>query len=265
MVFVDVRAILLGAFVADARAHDLAQTIEVIAFEAQAVLDLRTHILRPGLGAERADPQVDLVLGNPDLLHRFGQVEGVRRGTGDARDAEVADQAGVLLGVAGRGGHDRRTHHLHTVVGTQAAREQAVAIRDGEGVLTAYAIGGQTARHTLAPDADVLAGIAHDRGITGGAGRSVDADDFALRGGLQAEGIIVPQILLGREREFHDIIDRADVAWGEVHLLELVAVERDIVVDILHNLVQPLALQLSHLLAAHALFGGIPNHIYTTD
>ena len=106
MVLVDVGAVLLVTFVADARAHDLAQAVDVESLQAQAVLDLRAHVFGPRLGAESADAELDLVLGDPQLVHRLGQVQRIRRRTGDARDAQVADQAGVLLGVAGRGRHD---------------------------------------------------------------------------------------------------------------------------------------------------------------
>ena len=89
----------------------------------------------------------------------------------------------------------------------------------------------------------------------------MDANDFTLRGRLQAERIVVPEILLGGEGKLHDIIDGADVIGGEVHFLQLMAVERDVVIHILHNLVEAFALERAHFIAAHALFVGIPDHI----
>ena len=265
MVFVDVGAVLLLTLVADARTHDLAQAVDIEALQAQAVLDLGTHILGPRLGTESAHAEFDLVLGNPQLVHGLGQVQRVRRRTGDAGDAEVTDQAGVLLGVAGRGGHDGRTDGLHAVVRAETAREEAVTVRHGEDVVARDAEGSQAARHALAPDADILAGVADDGRVARGAGRRVDADDFTLRSRLQAEGIVVPKVLLGRKRQLDNVVDRPDVGRREVHLLQLVPIERNVVVHVLHDLVEALALQLAHLLARHAFFGGIPDHILLTN
>ena len=143
----------------------------------------------------------------------------------------------------------------------QAAGEQAVAVGDGEDVVAADAEGGQAAGHALAPHADVLAGVAHDGGVARRAGGGVDADDLALGRGLQAERIVVPEVLLGRVGEFHDVLDGADVIRGQVPFVELVAVEGDVVVHVLHDLVETFSLERGHLVAAHAFFIGIPDHI----
>ena len=252
---------LRRAFIADARAHHLAEAVDIEALQAQALLDLLAHFLRPGLGAESAHPEFDLVLGNAHLFHRLRQVKGIGRGAGDAGDAQVADQPRVLLRIAGGSRDHGSADHLHAVMRAQAAGKQAVAVGDGENVVAADPEGGQAAGHALAPHADVLAGVAHDGGVARRAGGSVDADDFALGSSLQAERIVVPQVLLGRVGELHDVLDGADVIRGQVPLLEFVAVEGDVVVHVLHDLVETFSLERGHLVAAHAFFIGIPDHI----
>ena len=166
----------------------------------------------------------------------------------------------MLLRIAGGSRNHGRTDHLYAVMRTQAAGEQAVAVGDGKDVIAADAEGGQAAGHALTPHADVLAGVAHDGGVSRRAGGGVDADDFALGSSLQAERIVVPQVLLGRVGELHDVLDGADVIRSQIPLLQLVAVERDVVVHVLHNLVQALSLERGHLVTAHAFFVGIPDH-----
>ena len=249
------------ALVAHARAHDLAQAVDVEALQAQTLLDLIPHLFRPRFRAESADAKLDLVLGDTHLLHRLSQVQGIGRRTGDTGDAEVADQPGMLFSIAGRCRNDGRADHLHAVVRTETAGEKPVAIGNGENVVARHAEGSEAARHALGPDTDVLAGITHDGGVARGAGGSVNADDFAGRSGLKAERIVVPEVLLRREGEFHDVVDGADVIRGEVHLLQLVPIERNVMVHVLHNLVKPFALERAHFVAAHAFFVGIPDHI----
>ena len=261
MVLVDVGAVLQLAFVAHAGAHHLAQAIDIEALQAQALLNLLTHLLCPGLGSESAHTQFDLVFGNANLFHGLCQVKGIGRGTGNAGNPQVANQFGVLLRIAGRGRDHRSAHHLHAVVRTQAARKQAVTVGHGENVVAAHAVSGKAARHTLAPNADILAGVTHDGGVARGARRGVDADNLALGSRLQAKGIVVPKVLLGGERQFYDVIDGADIVRCQIHLLQLVAVEGYVVVNILHNLVKAFALERAHLVATHTFFVGIPNHI----
>ena len=167
----------------------------------------------------------------------------------------------MLLRVAGRSRDHGGADHLHAVVGAETAGEEAVTIGNGEDVVPADAVGGQAAGHAFAPDADILARVTHDGGVARRAGRGVDADDFALGSGLEAEGIVVPEVLLGREGEFHDVVDGPDVIRREVHLLELVAVEGDVVIDVLHDLVEAFALERAPFVAAHAFFVGVPDHI----
>ena len=85
-------------------------------------------------------------------------------------------------------------------------------------------------------------------------------DNLALRGCLQAERIVVAQVLLGGEGQLLNILNGLDVVGADVQLLQLVTVERYIMVDVFHNLVKSFALERASLIAAHAFFIRIPNH-----
>ena len=47
----------------------------------------------------------------------------------------------------------------------KASCEEAIAVGDTEHVVTGDAVGGEATGHTLAPDLDILAGVADDGGI----------------------------------------------------------------------------------------------------
>ena len=89
----------------------------------------------------------------------------------------------------------------------------------------------------------------------------MDADNLALGSRLQAEWIIVAKVLLGGERQLDNIIDGPDIVRRQIHFLQLVAVEGYVVINILHNLVKAFTLERAHLVATHAFFVGVPNHI----
>ena len=182
----------------------------------------------------------------------------------DAAHPEVLYQFEVLLGVARRGRHHGGAQLLHPVVGAEAAGEEAVAIRHGEGVAAPHAISGEGPRHAFRPYLQVAPGVAHDGGIARGARRGMHAHYLRRRCGLQAVGIVVAQVLLGGEGQFCDVVDRMDVGRGDVHGLHLLTVEGHVAVHQSHQFLQPLALQMVHLVAAHALLVLVPNHYLFT-
>ena len=71
------RAILLTALIRHTRAHNLAQTIQVIALKAQTFLNLTTHTLGPRLGAKCSYSQTDIILRKAHLIERLGKIEGI--------------------------------------------------------------------------------------------------------------------------------------------------------------------------------------------
>ena len=89
----------------------------------------------------------------------------------------------------------------------------------------------------------------------------MDADNLALGSRLQAERIIVAKVLLGGERQLDNVIDGPDIVRRQIHFLQLVTIKGDVVVNILHNLMEAFTLERAHFIAAHAFFVGVPNHI----
>ncbi len=63
------------------------------------------------------------------------------------------------------------------------------------------------------------------------------------------------------KRQLDNIIDGPDIVRRQIHFLQLVAVEGYVVINILHNLVKAFTLERAHLVATHAFFVGVPNHI----
>ena len=63
VVLVDVQAVLVPAFVGDARADDLRQPVDVAGRHARALLDLGARLVGPRLGAEQSHPQVERLRG----------------------------------------------------------------------------------------------------------------------------------------------------------------------------------------------------------
>ena len=128
VVFVDVASVLVLALIAYARSHHLAQSVDVVALQSETILYLIAHMLSPWLGTECANAKAYLVFAYPHAVHRFGQIERIRRCAGYASHSQVAYQLEVLLGIAGRRWHHRSSYMLHSVVGTQTTGEQSVAV-----------------------------------------------------------------------------------------------------------------------------------------
>ena len=73
-------------------------------------------------------------------------------------------------------------------------------------------------------------------------------------------GIIMLLSLLGGERKLDDVVYRIDVVGSDVALLKLGTIERHVMIDIVHDLVQALPLKLPALVAWHAFFILVPDH-----
>ena len=83
----------------------------------------------------------------------------------------------------------------------QAAGKQAVAIGNLHHVVLADVGAVHAARHQLRPAVDIPAGIADHGRLAGGAAAGMDAHNFTLGNGKQAERIVVAQILLFGKRQ----------------------------------------------------------------
>jgi hypothetical protein len=59
----------------------------------------------------------------------------------------------------------------------------------------------------------------------------------------EPERIVCPQIRLGRERQFRDVGEGSDIAWGNASLVERISVMPVISIDIRGSLFQPIQLK----------------------
>ena len=115
MVLADVQALMELTVAGNARAHDFAQTVDVVSLDSQLALDFVAHLLGPGLCTADGGLKLDLVE-QTFVLQYFGDVQQVGRRAGDCSCAEVDHHGGQLLGVTGAHRHNRRTDLLGTAV-----------------------------------------------------------------------------------------------------------------------------------------------------
>ena len=135
----------------------------------------------------------------------------------------------------------------------EAAGEQPVAVGDLQDVVGRSAAAGQRPRDGFGPEIDVLARVADDRRLAGGAGRGVNANDVAQGNGEKAEGICVAEVVFDRKREFPDVVEGPNVLRLHAMRIEFFPVERDILVRAPNRVLQTFALEAAQLIALHAL------------
>ena len=248
VVLEDVQARAVDAVAADAGAGDLGEAVDVVRDEAGGLLDLAAHLLGPGLGAEEAVPERHL-LAEVDalLLPLVEDVQKVGRRARDRRDAEVLHQHDLAVGVAAGDREDGAAVGLGAVVQPQAAGEEAVAVGDLDDVVRRHAAHREAAHHAVLPDLDVVPGVRDADRLAGRARGAVVADDLAVRRRLEAGRVFVPEVRLHRERQELDVLERLDVLGLHAALVAALAEERDAVVGVLHDELQPVQLQRAHL------------------
>ena len=78
MIFVDVHAGLCAALIRHTRAGKFSQTVNIICFDTETLLDILPHLLTPCLRTENTGLQMDFVL-QPALVDGFCQIRSVGR------------------------------------------------------------------------------------------------------------------------------------------------------------------------------------------
>ena len=107
------------------------------------------------------------------------------------------------------------------------------------------------------PDIQVVLGVGHHGLLARGARRGVNPGQVIPGDGDQAEGIGVPQVLLGGEGQLGKVIDGADILGLQAHLVEPLFVQGHMVIAALNHLHQPLGLDLPQGLPGGALNFGL--------
>lgn len=95
--------------------------------------------------------------------------------------------------------------------------------------------GIQSSGRAFGPDVDIMPRVADHRLLAGGAGRRVDAHEFALRDGEQSERIIVSQIGLDGEGEPYEVVNRMNILRVQADLIEFPLIKGDILIGVLHH------------------------------
>ena len=132
---------------------------------------------------------------------------------------------------------------------TETAGEQSVSICDVDLHARAAARSADRTRDNVAPCLDVAFGVAHNGRLAGRAGRGVNARDFGFRNGEHAEGVVVAQVRLDRERKLREILKVLERVRPDPRSVELGAIVRHILVGMPQRPCQTLALKRADLLA----------------
>ena len=97
------------------------------------------------------------------------------------------------------------------LVEAEPAGEEAVAVGVLGNVVGADPGGPEVAGHALGPLVQVFGRVGAGDRLAGGAGRGVHPHDLLHRHRAQAEGVVVPQVVLDGEGKFGHILEALDV------------------------------------------------------
>ena len=254
VILVDVGAVLALALKRNARTCDLGQTVYVTRVDAEGLLDVFAHLLRPRLCAEDAGTELDVLAGNePRIADGLAEIRRIGRCAAEDGRAHLLHHHELTLGVAGGHGNDHRAEVGRALMRTETAGEQTVAVADLNDVVLIRAGSGEGTGDHLRPDVHIAFGIAGNDGLSGRAGRAVDADDLRSRHGKEPVGEGIAQVGLFHERELFNILDGLDIVGGHALGVHALTVVGYVVVLVLYGLVQALALEDTALLGVHAL------------
>ena len=157
----------------------------------------------------------------PAVGHRVGDREQVARRAQDRVGLEVADELHLARGLPARHRDDGRAELLDAAVRAEAAGEEAVAVGVVHLHARADAAAAERSGDQRRPAVEVALRVADDGRPAGRARRGVDARDLLHRHGEHAERVGLAQVLLRREGQLRDIVERADVVGVHARLVEL--------------------------------------------
>ena len=127
----------------------------------------------------------------------------------------------------------------------QTAGEQAVAVGVLDDVRTGQTVANQSARDGFLPDFQVFLRVRYDNRLARRTTRGMEPDHFVQRHREQAVGVGVTKVDLHGEREFRDVVNRADVIGSDAHFVHAVPVQLDVVVRQFDDADEPAGLQIA--------------------
>ena len=238
---------LLAALEGNARTAGLREAVDIVGLDAQAPLNVPAHLLAPGLRAENAGLQLDLVP-EPPLMDALRQIGGVGGGAAEDGRAQVHHELELAVRVAGGHGQGQAAHLVAAPVEAGPAGEEAVAVADVAHVLLRAAGGHNRPGAALLPQVHVVLGVKGHHPAAGGAGGGLNPHAVPQGRGQKAVGVGVPQVVLGEEGQLVEVLHAPDVLRGDPLLLHLFAVVGDLVPDMADLFDQALVLPGQELL-----------------
>src|SRR5262249_30250674 len=155
----DMHAATLRALDRDAGPDHLAQPVDVQGNDVEPPLERVAHGVRPRLGAEETDPELEAAGPDAGLLDGLGEVERVGRRAAEHGAAEVRERRQLAVGEADRDGDDSSADALGAIVEPEPTGEEAIAIRVLDDVTRPDAAHHQGPRHHLAPEIEIAARV----------------------------------------------------------------------------------------------------------
>ena len=252
----EVEAAAQVALAGDTGAGELGHAVVIRDGDAQVLLNALAHLLGAALAAQNAVLQAGVGLfGVGAFPDQLAQVQGIAGGGHQAGDAEVPQHHQLLFGVARGGGDDGGAHLLQAKVQAQGAGEQAVAKGDLDDVVAGDAAGGDDAGHEIGPVFNVLFGVGAHRGLARGARGGVDAHDVLHGHGQHAEGVVIPDVVLGGEGDVLDVRQGFNlIPAGDAGLAQALVVEGDVVVAVVHHPLEAPQLQGFNIRPLHGFY-----------
>ena len=244
-----------------ARPGDLTKSVNIKGINMKDTFNLLSHLIRPGLGAVDACLQLQAVH-NPCFLCRLCQIYCIRRSTCKGCSAKVFHTHQLPFCISCGHRYCHRPQRLCAKVKAQTSGKQSVAIADMDPVSGCKSCHCKASGHTLTPHFYILLCIRGQGQLSGCSGSSLYSYDLLLRNRKQSERIMISQIFLGCKRELSDILDPFDIPGLYAHFIHFLPVKLYMLINILYLLYQPLTLQSSHLIPAHALDLWISDHFF---
>ena len=133
----------------------------------------------------------------------------------------------------------------------KGAGEQAVAEGNLDHVLVGDAHGHAEPGHQVGPGVQVVFGVANHGGLAGSAAGGVDSGDILHRLGEKAEGVVVPDVLLGGEGDVFHVGKLLDLIRRDAALIQPLLIKGNVAVAVIHHPFQPFQLKCFQLLAGH--------------
>src|SRR5579884_1316873 len=112
----------------------------------------------------------------------------------------------------------------------------------------------------LSKHIDIIGSIADHSRFASGAATGMYTHEVLTWHGKQAKGIVISEGLFLGKRDFGQIFHRLNVAWLYTQAVEHLTIVRNLLVNILYSITEPLILQFSERLAGHRFDFSIEEH-----